>query len=57
VVYRNAAFADVPAVREGRVVCIPEAFMGRPGPRLVDGSRALREVVAGWRSDVAQTRA
>jgi iron complex transport system substrate-binding protein len=49
VVYRNPAFADVPAVREGRVVCIPEAFMGRPGPRLVDGSRALREVVAGWR--------
>jgi iron complex transport system substrate-binding protein len=49
VVYRNEAFADVPAVREGRVVCIPEAWMGRPGPRLVEGSRALHEVVAGWR--------
>jgi iron complex transport system substrate-binding protein len=46
VVYRNPAFAAVPAVRERRVVCVPEAFLGRPGPRLIDGVRALREVVA-----------
>lgn len=48
VVYRNPAFAQVPAVRQGRVVCVPEAYLGRPGPRLVDGVRALRGAVAAW---------
>lgn len=33
------------AVREGHVYCIPEAHLGRPGPRLVDGLRDLRRVV------------
>jgi iron complex transport system substrate-binding protein len=46
VVLKNAAFAEVPAVRAGRVLCVPEAHLGRPGPRLVEGVRALREVVA-----------
>ena len=46
VVYRNPAWAELPAVRDGRVFCVPEAYLGRPGPRLVDGVRALREVVA-----------
>jgi len=46
VVYGNEAWADLPALREGRVFCVPEAFLGRPGPRLVEGVRALREVVA-----------
>lgn len=45
VVLGNPAFADTPAVRNHRVVCIPEAFLGRPGPRLADGSRALRALV------------
>ncbi len=45
VVSGNPAFRDLPAVRNGRVVCIPEAFLGRPGPRLVEGSRALRALV------------
>ncbi len=45
VVYDNPAFAAVEAVRANRVVCIPEAFMGRPGPRLVEGYRAIREAV------------
>lgn len=53
VVYRNAAFAQVPAVRQGRVVCVPEAYLGRPGPRLVDGVRALRSAVAAWRDGAA----
>ncbi|MEM9404433.1 MAG: helical backbone metal receptor [Acidobacteriota bacterium] len=33
------------AVREGHVFCIAEAHLGRPGPRLVDGLRDLRQVV------------
>jgi iron complex transport system substrate-binding protein len=46
VVLGNPAWAELPALREGRVFCVPEAYLGRPGPRLVDGVRALREVVA-----------
>lgn len=42
VVLGNPEWAEVPAVRDGRVHCIPEAFMGRPGPRLVEGVAALR---------------
>lgn len=41
----NPALATTPAVRRGAVFVIPEAFLGRPGPRLVDGYRALRAVV------------
>ncbi|MBA2320193.1 MAG: ABC transporter substrate-binding protein [Deltaproteobacteria bacterium] len=46
VVSRRAAWAGVPAVRNERIVPITEAFLGRPGPRLVEGYRALRAVVA-----------
>lgn len=46
VVLNNPALAGTTAVREGRVVCVPEAYLGRPGPRLVEGFRALRAVVA-----------
>jgi iron complex transport system substrate-binding protein len=49
VIYRNPAFRDLPAVRHRRVFRIPEAFLGRPGPRLVEGIRALRDVVAAVR--------
>jgi iron complex transport system substrate-binding protein len=45
VVYRNPVFGEVPAVRNGRVFCVPEAYLGRPGPRLVDGAKALRGIV------------
>jgi iron complex transport system substrate-binding protein len=45
VVYRNPAFAGIRAVRTGRVFCVPEAHLGRPGPRLVEGLRALRRIV------------
>jgi iron complex transport system substrate-binding protein len=50
VVLRNPAWAELPALREGRVFCVPEAYLGRPGPRLVEGVRALRGVVAAIRS-------
>lgn len=46
VVLRNEAWADLPFVRDSRVFCVGEPFLGRPGPRLVDGVRRLREVVA-----------
>jgi iron complex transport system substrate-binding protein len=45
VIYRNPAFSQMRAVRERRVFCIPEARLGRPGPRLVEGYRALCEVL------------
>lgn len=45
VVYRKEAWRDVPAVRNGRVCCVPEAYLGRPGPRLLDGRRELRRIV------------
>lgn len=33
------------AVRERRVYAVAEAFLGRPGPRLTDGARALARIV------------
>ncbi len=45
IVYRRARWRDLPALRERRVFCVPEAYLGRPGPRLVDGYRALCGVV------------
>ena len=47
VVLGNPAWSELPAIRDGRVFCVPEAFLGRPGPRLVEGVRALRGVVRG----------
>lgn len=45
VVYRNEAFHGL-AFHDRRCVrSIPEAWLGRPGPRLVEGYRALRELV------------
>jgi iron complex transport system substrate-binding protein len=46
VVYRRESWHELPALRQRRVFCIPEAYLGRPGPRLVEGLRALRAVVA-----------
>ena len=45
VVYRRPAWQAIPAIAERRVFAVPEAFLGRPGPRLVDGYRALRAIV------------
>lgn len=45
VVYRRPAWQRIPALAERRVFAVPEAFLGRPGPRLVDGYRALRDIV------------
>lgn len=56
VIYGKEAWADVPAVRNGHVFCVPEAFMGRPGPRLLDGLRALEEVVRKVREGGVEAR-
>jgi iron complex transport system substrate-binding protein len=45
VVLRNEAWAELPFVREGRVFCVGEPYLGRPGPRLVEGVTRMREVV------------
>jgi iron complex transport system substrate-binding protein len=45
IVYRRPAWQGIVALRERRVFAIAEAFLGRPGPRLVQGYRALREIV------------
>lgn len=46
VVRGRAGWDSVPAVAHGRIHAISEAYLGRPGPRLVEGYRRLREVIA-----------
>ncbi len=46
VVLRNEAWAQQRFVTEGRVFCIGEPYLGRPGPRLIEGVLRMREVVA-----------
>ena len=45
VVFRNPLWQEVPALKNQQVHCISEAYLGRPGPRLVEGARALGKVV------------
>lgn len=45
VVFQRECFGETPAVRRGLVRKVPEAYLGRPGPRLVDGLKALRAIV------------
>lgn len=45
VVLKRKGWSDVPAVHNERVFAISEAFLGRPGPRLVEGLERLRQVV------------
>ena len=47
VVYHRHGWADVTAVRHRRVHCVPEAWLGRPGPRLVEGYRQIVRIVEG----------
>lgn len=49
VVYARAAWQDCAFVRRRRVFCIPEALLGRPAPRLLQGAVALREIVEALR--------
>lgn len=45
VVRRRSGWQDVPAVRADRIVAISEEFLGRPGPRLVEGYCRLRTAI------------
>lgn len=53
VVLDNPAWGDLPFVRAGHVYSVGEPYLGRPGPRLVEGARRLRRVV----SQLTQTAA
>lgn len=47
VLYRNPLWQNVRAVRWGHVHCVPEAYLGRPGPGLVQGFETLRKIILG----------
>ncbi|AWV89228.1 ABC transporter substrate-binding protein [Bradymonas sediminis] len=44
-VRRRDGYADIPAVKNDRIFAISEEFLGRPGPRVVQGYRKLREAI------------
>jgi iron complex transport system substrate-binding protein len=44
-VYRNLAWRDVPAVRNGHVVVIRDELLNTPGPPLVRGARELARAI------------
>jgi iron complex transport system substrate-binding protein len=45
IVRKREAWRHLPALTNNRIYCVPEAWMGRPGPRLIEGMRALRSIV------------
>ncbi len=47
IVRRREGWEQVPAIAENRIHAVSEAWLGRPGPRLLDGIEKLRKVVAG----------
>jgi iron complex transport system substrate-binding protein len=47
VVLNNPAWAGLSFVQGKQVHSVGEPFLGRPGPRLVEGVRRLRRIVAG----------
>ncbi len=45
VIENRKGWEQIPAIQNQKVVCIPESGLGRPGPRLMEGFRALAEVL------------
>lgn len=45
IVARREGWEALAAVRENQIHAVTEAYLGRPGPRLVEGYRALRKIV------------
>ncbi len=46
VIYRRQAWQHLDLVKNKRVYCVPEAYLGRPSPRLLDGYLLLRSIIA-----------
>lgn len=46
IVRRREGWENIPAIQQDRIIAISEAWLGRPGPRLLDGIERLRAVVA-----------
>jgi iron complex transport system substrate-binding protein len=46
VVARRPGHESIPAVRSNRIHAVSEEYLGRPGPRLIEGYRALRDIIA-----------
>ncbi|MBX3182801.1 MAG: ABC transporter substrate-binding protein [Polyangiaceae bacterium] len=46
VVYERTEWAELPALKARRVYRVPEAFLGRPSPRLISGVQAFRSIVS-----------
>lgn len=44
-VRRRSGWDALAAVRDNRIHAVTEAYLGRPGPRLVEGYRALRRII------------
>lgn len=45
VVRRREGWQDIPAIANDRIFPVSEAWLGRPGPRLIEGIEKLRQVV------------
>jgi len=52
IVRRRTAWQGVRALKRGSIFCVPEAYLGRPGPRLTLGVRALRAIVKRCRNEL-----
>ncbi|MDX1572028.1 MAG: cobalamin-binding protein [Xanthomonadales bacterium] len=46
VVRRRDAWQGLRAIERDRIYCVTEAWLGRPGPRLIEGLAALKSIVA-----------
>ena len=46
IVRRREGWQDIPAIRHDRIVPISEAWLGRPGPRLIEGIERLRVAIS-----------
>jgi iron complex transport system substrate-binding protein len=56
VVRRRERWRALPALAHDRITAVAEAYLGRPSPRLVDGYRALCEVVRAAAEDQSKGR-
>lgn len=56
VVLRRPSWQVLELVKQRRVFAVSEAWLGRPGPRLVEGANALAEIVRQLRDEGARVR-